>query len=82
MHNVSAFPQTPKVITQQHNKSIQELEREAMKYEYLMERSMQKYFRDVKNNKEALGISIRASKEASKRWKKIAYLERLLKFPF
>lgn len=72
----------PKILKSPHNKSIKDLEKEAMKYEYLMERQMQKYFRDQKNNQEALKIAIRASKEAHRRWQKIAFLEKMMRSPF
>lgn len=64
----------------QNHKTIEELERKAMKYEFLMEREMNKYFRNTKN-KEAFNTALRASREANKIWKKIAFLERITKFP-
>lgn len=61
---------------------MQELERQAMKYEFLMERNTLRYLKDPKNNQEAFKTAIRASKESHKLWKKIMFLEKLLKRPF
>jgi hypothetical protein len=69
----------PKVYVE---KTIPELEKEAMRYEYTMDKHMRLYFKDTHKNKDSLRIAVRCSKEANKVWKKIAFLERLKLKPF
>jgi hypothetical protein len=56
--------------------TIKELELRAMKYEYTLQKHMNLYFKDPKKNKTDFKIAIRASKEANKLWRKVAFLER------